>query len=170
MATLKQYNWLAFLIIFTLMLFTSGADLFQSYGSRLQVLGNDLRLIILFTFSDGLTALASGFVAVLFFKLYRHKRDAPYRDIYAQMGLAFACQALLALLNIFGNFTLYQWIVGINRLLVAWFVILLAILFTKYYDIIKNQRTPEELKEAIALKKQLLEKLKEIKQHERNME
>lgn len=135
-----------FVIVFLSTFFLADADLFENFGTRLDMLKSNARLLWLLVTGDGMQAVGSLIIAIIFFRSWYLNRDKPFwfNDVLWQLSGAFFCWFLVSVISILGTFWLYLWIQGMFRLFTGIFLLYVANTLIAARSMLYHPETPEE--------------------------
>lgn len=109
-----------FVIVFASTFFLADADILHNFGTRLEMLRGNSRLVYLLFTSDAGQSI-EWFCCSLIFFIAWHKNKAKgfwYVDILWQLSGIFFCWSILSVISLISNFYSYLWIQGMFRLFV----------------------------------------------------
>lgn len=134
-----------FLIVFLSTFFLAGADLFESFGARIDMLKNSQLLWLLIT-GDAMQGLAAFVISYIFFRSWQKNRHRPlwFNDLMWQLSGAFFCWFMACLVSIIGTHWMFLWMQGMMRLFSGVFMLYVANTVIAAKPILYNPETPEE--------------------------
>lgn len=139
-------TFIPFLVVFVSTFFLSGADMFEDFGSVLNKVGQNGKLIWLLISSDIFQSVVWLLCSSVFFTAWIiiRKKQAWYTDILWQLGGVLICWFLLAIVRIWGIFHQLLWIQGMLSFFVAVFGLYFFNTLWRARKLIYYPNTPEE--------------------------
>lgn len=154
-----------FVIVFLSTFFLAEAEMFDDFGSRLDMIKSNQKLLGLLISSDGLQAIASMIIAVVFYHSWSLNKHRPFwfNDLMWQLAGAFFCWFLASVISIVGTFWSFLWLSGLFKLFSGVFLFYVANTVWAARMMFYHPEIPEEALKKAAKFTELLEFLKEGK-------
>jgi amino acid transporter len=156
--------WIPFVVALTGTYFLSGADLFENFGTRLNMLQSNHKLLWLLVTGDGLQAVGCLVAGVIFFFAWKKNRYRPFwfNDLMWQLSVVFICWFIACVISMLGTYWLYLWLNGMFRLLSGIFFIYVANTVLAARVKLFHPETPQEALRKAEKYEELIEQFKKF--------